>query len=89
MADRVSVMSWLEGLAQDDWRQYHSDGEVQEIARSALDLLKEQEPVEPVEEWAWYDCYKCGACGKLWGETYEIERWNYCPWCGRAVKWDD
>lgn len=43
MADRVSVMSWLEGLTQDDWRQYHSDSEVQEIARSALALLEEQE----------------------------------------------
>ena len=35
-------MAWLEGLAQDDWRMYHSDSEVQEIARNALELLKEQ-----------------------------------------------
>ena len=40
--DRKSVMAWLEGLAQDDWRMYHSDSEVQEIARNALKLLKEQ-----------------------------------------------
>lgn len=40
--DRKSVMAWLEGLAQDDWRMYHSDSEVQEIARNALELLKEQ-----------------------------------------------
>ena len=32
-------MAWLEGLAQDDWRMYHSDSEVQEIARSALELI--------------------------------------------------
>ena len=36
-------MSWLEGLAQDDWRQFHSDSEVQEIAKAAFALLKEQE----------------------------------------------
>lgn len=42
--DRKSVMSWLEGLAQDDWRQFHSDSEVQEIAKAAFALLKEQEP---------------------------------------------
>ena len=43
MADRTTVMSWLEGLAQDDWRMFHSDSEVQVIAESALALLKEQE----------------------------------------------
>lgn len=43
MPDRKTVMSWLEGLAQDDWRMYHSDSEVQEIARNALTLLKEQQ----------------------------------------------
>ena len=42
MPDRTTVMSWLEGLAQDDWRMFHSDSEVQEIARNALALLKEQ-----------------------------------------------
>ena len=35
------VMGWLEGLTQDDWRQYHSDSEVQEIAKAALALLME------------------------------------------------
>ena len=41
-------MSWLEGLAQDDWREWHSDSEVQNTARVALDLLKEQE--EQIEQ---------------------------------------
>ena len=39
-------MSWLEGLAEPDWRECYSDSEVQETARQALDLiddlLKEQ-----------------------------------------------
>ena len=43
MPDRKKVMSWLEGLAQQDWRMFHSDSEVQEIARNALELLKEQQ----------------------------------------------
>lgn len=62
--------------------------DVERLCDDAIALLEEQEPVAPVEEWAWYDCYKCGACSKLWGKTYEIERWNFCPWCGKAVKWD-
>jgi hypothetical protein len=35
-------MSWLEGLAQPDWRECHSDSEVQTIAESALALLEAQ-----------------------------------------------
>ena len=42
MADRKTVMSWLEGLTQDDWQSFHSDSEVQQIAIAALALLKEQ-----------------------------------------------
>ena len=38
-----TVMSHLEGLAQDDWREYHSDSEVQNIANEAKKLLEEQD----------------------------------------------
>ena len=38
-----TVMSWLEGLADDDWADLHSDTEVQNIAKAALELLKEQQ----------------------------------------------
>lgn len=42
MNDIKTVMSHLEGLAQDDWREYHSDSEVQNIAKEAMKLLEEQ-----------------------------------------------
>ena len=49
-------MSFLEGLAEPDWRECYSDSEVQETARQALDLidelLKEQEETEL--------CDRCG-----------------------------
>ena len=38
-----TVISWLEGLTWDDWSDYHSNSEVQNIAKSALELLKEQQ----------------------------------------------
>lgn len=41
--DAKSVMSGLEGLTENDWRMYHSDSEVRNIAKEALNLLKEQE----------------------------------------------
>ena len=40
--DSENVMSWLEGLAEPDWRECYSDSEVQNIAKSALELLKAQ-----------------------------------------------
>lgn len=49
----------------------------------ALALLKAQEPVKPT----WKNGYPlCGECGyKL---HWIIELNNYCPNCGRAVKWE-
>ena len=43
MADIKTIMSWLEGLTESDWRMFHSDSEVQNIANETLELLKEQE----------------------------------------------
>lgn len=46
MTERKKVMSWLEGLTYDDWRAFHSDSEVQNIARAALEYLKKEPRVE-------------------------------------------
>ena len=43
MKNIEEVMSWLEGLAEPDWRLFYSDSEVQNIAKSALELLEEQQ----------------------------------------------
>lgn len=60
-----------------------------EIARDALELLKEQEAVEPKKEndgnpepWtAWW--YVCGDCGQ---PIDKVDR--YCRGCGKQVKWE-
>jgi len=85
MADRKEVMSWLEGLTDEDWRRYHSDSEVRTIAKAALELLKEQEPVEPGKERCgtgvtWW--YVCGSC-----LTAINPNDKYCHECGKPVKW--
>ena len=66
---------------------------MKEIAKKAKELLKEQEAVEPKLD---VDSMVCGNCGhKLIhqdriGDTVLFEeRHNYCPQCGRQVKWDD
>ena len=68
--DSENVMSWLEGLTEPDWRYFHSDSEVQNIAKSALELLKAQR--ETIDELISAD--------KLLKEQEETE---LCDRCGR------
>lgn len=93
MAEREKVMSWLEGLTYDDWRRYHSDSEVRTIAKAALELLKEQEPVsvagpDNYEEY-WDREAICPDCGTHWMSYDKNGKriTKYCPGCGRLVKW--
>jgi hypothetical protein len=59
-----------------------------QVAKDALELLKEQKPVEAKTMGesklygSWW--FACGACG----HAIDLED-NYCRECGRAVKWDD
>ena len=57
----------------------------------ALELLKEQEPVKPIAQTD--DTFEC-SCGAIvgWDELDASgivqTHFNYCPFCGRAVKWE-
>ena len=56
------------------------------VAKDAIALLKEQEPVKP----KWASGIKgsealCGSC-MAWLSDHS---WAYCPRCGRKVKWDE
>lgn len=67
-------------------------------AESALrclkkELLEEQESVEPVLD---IDTWKCRNCGhdlehqEMLGDNVLFhEQYNYCPNCGKKVKWDE
>lgn len=85
MMDRLTVMGCLEGLTQDDWEQWYSDSEVQETAKAAISLLKEQEPMKPT--WSQGKAY-CRNCGqRLPRKCDGIER-RFCSFCGQAVRWE-
>ena len=81
------VMSWLEGLAQDDWREFHSDSEVQNIAKASLKLLKERKHGKwtthrtQQHDGEWY-CDKCDY------EPTVFEATPYCPNCGAMMELD-
>ena len=58
----------------------------------AISLLKAQEPVKPVVD---IDTWKCGNCAhtlehqQLLGDNVLFhEQYNFCPECGRKVKWE-
>lgn len=75
---------YLVGIDGECMRPLHAD---------ALALLKAQQQVEPTEPDEDNTQY-CGACGSAVG--YEVldpsgmgyVKYNYCPECGKAVKWD-
>ena len=86
--DRLTVMGCLEELAQDDcWEQWYSDSEVQETAKAALSLLKEQEPQLVLNIGEQISCKSgsCPKCGKMLNTTCNK---RYCGDCGQAVKWE-
>jgi len=59
------------------------------IMRDALELLKEQEAVEPIKPLDKDDDYTF-MCSNCKGELFcgDVIRDNFCPTCGRSVKWE-
>ena len=58
------------------------------MLRGALELLKKQEPIPCGEKIkagdVMLDFYECGYC-----KNAIRKPWKYCPFCGKAVKWND
>lgn len=62
----------------------------------ALELLKEQKPIEPTCNIDTWICSKCGQPlesqelidDKINPQVLIHELYQYCPNCGKAVKWD-
>ena len=86
MPDREKVIGDLEGLTWDDWHEWHSDSEVRQIAKDAIELLKEQ----GTKTGHWIDTTKvigfprvqCSVCGSGQGAIWM----DYCPNCGAKME---
>lgn len=94
MVDRANVIFDLERCichvpdACRDCSKYNADGIptltcMESLISDALELLKEQESVRPVKQIEQAEWTVCGHCHK-----HIISKWVFCPYCGRAVKWD-
>ena len=71
---------------------FENEGCKARLKGDALELLKAQEPVKPVLD---IDTWTCGNCGhtlehqKLLGDNVLLhEQYDYCPMCGKKVKWE-
>ena len=58
------------------------------LKEDALALMKEQEAVKPRECQYPHGTYACGFCDYIPIGNKDGYRANYCPECGKAVKWD-
>lgn len=96
MIDREKIIRAVE-TCFDSWIDKHRNmgldlHEVERMKRDALKLLKAQKAVEP--HWRCSTVYMNGTgkiemmCGNC-GISIPLGKPNYCPWCGRAVKWDE
>lgn len=80
--------------AYDRWvhRQYIPDKLVTLIRDGIPDVLaplREQEAVKPREYQYPHGTYACGFCDYIPIGNKDGYRANYCPECGKAVKWDE
>jgi len=102
--DRLTLMGCLEGLTQDDWQRWYSYSEVQETAKAALTLLKEQEAKQAIKqtyhvmvnrdyenpvEVTRYD-WLCPTCKSLLCRDIDVidDNYHFCKVCGQKVKWE-
>lgn len=82
-----------ESCAKCKYRESDAQFCLKELLKDAIELLKEQEAVKPSVDVDTYVCPNCGhrleVQGKLGDNVIFDERYNFCPACGKAVKWDD
>jgi hypothetical protein len=93
MADREKVINGLEQIVNDPFMKARADYWVL-VCSEAIVLLKEQEPIEPVDDGhgsliCGNQGYECGCVGRYDITTKVVEKYcNFCPECGRKVKWE-
>lgn len=83
MPDHEDIEQWLEYLAEYEMNGY---------AASALEMIRDKEPVSlfPIEpdSRGYTDAFRCSACKcNVYMRNYSKEcEFEYCPHCGRRVK---
>ena len=97
MTDRNTISKVIESLFE-DWIEKNENvhplaiENMKLLEADALAMLKEQEAEKPIAKED--DTFECCTCGAIvgWDELDASgivqTRFNYCPFCGRSVKWN-
>ena len=65
--------------------KYEWDECTSQLANDALELLKEQEPLVIHKCGFAATCPECNLSWMMW----QPDHMRYCPYCGKAMKWDE
>ena len=94
MTDRKKVIAALSecnpfNQCYEERCPYYKDNNcLESLHEDVLKLLKKQEPIPCGEKIkagdVVLDFYECGYC-----KNAIRKPWRYCPFCGKAVKWDE
>ena len=83
------AIKWLSNLKNDIGNpHYERLWPYAQAIEEICELLKEQEAVKPMECLYPHGTYACGFCDYVPIGNKDGYRANYCPECGRAVKWN-
>ena len=68
-------------VAEVEWEYPMNYAAAFDMAIEALERQDATEPISPLNP-TWSSLHFCGKC------MYPVGRYNYCPQCGRKVKWN-
>lgn len=81
MKDRDQYLDMANKLA--DAIAEHFDVDLGESSNMNDPYGNALEWLEPVWALKIHDAFRCGHCNA------QLENWNYCPYCGQQLKWDE
>ncbi len=85
------IRNWAQFTVKHGWIVGGASEKMVKYAEDALTLLKTQAAVEPKLIGIYYVCGQCGmrTVGQHKAQNNDMLKIsNYCPECGRAVKWE-
>lgn len=86
------AMGYLQTLANRIPLKFYTDKGCQiydDFSQVTIKALEKQIPKEPFIGYIPRDlAVNCGGCNSFIGFSDQTNKYNYCPKCGQAIKWD-
>ena len=86
-----NIMDFIDDYSFEDSDHVYTNGSklIQSfrVKQAVEHYLQEQEPVKPELRMSKHGFRQWIVCGNCYGKMHGI--YDYCPWCGRKVKWNE